>query len=164
MNQTMVGRKRMSLGEGGLALGFSFLAFASIVGIAEAQDAPLVFHAYLAAAASIAPVFAILNRSQARPVVPPVAEINGRPKYNMGPVKIRRRRGDVLGSRRLRGRTPDRAAACLIMNFIDLGQRHARAKKPTNPRVGVISPVNRSRRAEETCASFCWRLLSPRLS
>src|SRR5215211_9481202 len=119
MNQTMVGRKRMSLGEGGLALGFSFLAFASIVGIAEAQDAPLVFHAYLAAAASIAPVFAILNRSQAR---------------------------------RLRGRTPDRAAACLIMNFIDLGQRRARAKKNRQmPRVGVISPVNRSRRAEETC-------------
>jgi len=101
MNQTMVGRKRMSLGEGGLALGFSFLAFASIVGIAEAQDAPLVFHAYLAAAASIAPSSRFSTATRHVPLCRPAAEINGRPKYNMGPVKIRRRRGDVLGSRRV---------------------------------------------------------------
>jgi cytochrome c oxidase cbb3-type subunit 1 len=82
------GTKSMTLGEGGLAIAFAALAFLSIVGAANAQDAPFAFHAYLAAAASIAAVFAIINRYAARPVDPAPQEINGRPNYNMGPVKF----------------------------------------------------------------------------
>src|SRR5215470_12947872 len=80
--------KSMTLGEGGLAIVFAGLAFASIVGAAKALDTPFAFHAYLSAAASLAAVFAILNRYTARPAALPPAEIAGRPNYNMGPIKF----------------------------------------------------------------------------
>jgi cytochrome c oxidase cbb3-type subunit 1 len=78
----------MTLGEGGLAIVFSALAFASVIGAAKAQDAAFALHAYLAAAASVAAVFAILNRFTARPAELPPHEIDGKPNYNMGPVKF----------------------------------------------------------------------------
>src|SRR5215204_6523520 len=82
------GTKSMTLGEGGLAIVFALLAFVSIFGAAKAMDAPFAFHAYLAAAASVAAVFAILSRYTARPAALPPAEIDGKPNYNMGPVKF----------------------------------------------------------------------------
>src|SRR6266545_3144258 len=82
------GTKSMTLGEGGLAIVFASLAFASIIGAAKALDAPFAFHAYLGAAASVAAVFAILNRYFARPAAPPPQEIAGRPNYHFGPVKF----------------------------------------------------------------------------
>ena len=46
------------------------------------------FHAYLFAAASVASVFAILNRFFERDAAPPPLTIDGKPNYNMGPVKL----------------------------------------------------------------------------
>src|SRR6266545_5502549 len=67
MNHVTVAAKKLTLGEGGLAISFALLAFASIVGAAKAEDAPFAFHAYLAAAAGVASVFAIVNRYYAPP-------------------------------------------------------------------------------------------------
>ena len=80
--------KSMTIGEGGLAIAFAVLAFASLIGAAKAQDAAFAFHAYLSAAASVATVFAIVNRFTTRGDDLPPAEIDGRPNYNMGPVKF----------------------------------------------------------------------------
>src|SRR5262245_54724170 len=88
MNQTAVSPKSMTLGEGGLAIVFAFLALASIIGAANALDAPFAFHAYLTAAASIAAVFVILNRYMARDAALSPVEIDGKPNYNMGPIKF----------------------------------------------------------------------------
>jgi cytochrome c oxidase cbb3-type subunit 1 len=81
-------RKRMSFGEGGSALAFSVLAFLSIVIAAKAYTAEYAFHAYLFAAASVAAVFAIGRLYMDRPATLPPLEIDGKPNYNMGPVKF----------------------------------------------------------------------------
>jgi len=80
--------KYMTIGEGGLAILFAVLAFASVLGAATAQDAAFAFHAYLAAIASGAAVFAIVNRYMERSDELPPDEIDGKPNYNMGPVKF----------------------------------------------------------------------------
>ncbi len=49
----------MTFGEGGLALFFTLTAFLSIIAAAKAEDVPFAFHAYLAAAASVAALIAI---------------------------------------------------------------------------------------------------------
>ena len=81
-------RKAMTLGESGLALFFTLTAFLSIIAAAKAEDAPFAFHAYLAAAASVAAVIAIFTNYQNRPAALPAQEINGRPNYQLGPVKL----------------------------------------------------------------------------
>ena len=78
----------MTLGEGGLSIFFTFTAFLSIIAAARAEDQPFAFHAYLAAAASVAAVIAILGRYQDRPAELPPQEINGRPNYHLGAVKL----------------------------------------------------------------------------
>ena len=78
----------MTIGESGLALIFAATAFLCMIGAAKAVDAPFAFHASLAAAASVAAVFAILNRYFDRPAQLPPQEINGRPNYNLGPIKF----------------------------------------------------------------------------
>jgi cytochrome c oxidase cbb3-type subunit 1 len=80
--------KSMTIGESGLAAIFTVTAFLCVVASAKALDAPFAFHAALSAAASIAAVFVILNRYFDRPAELPPQEINGRPNYNMGPVKF----------------------------------------------------------------------------
>jgi cytochrome c oxidase cbb3-type subunit 1 len=80
--------KRMTLGEGGSALAFAALALLSIVVAAKAYEAAYAFHAYLFAAGSVAAVFAIFNRYNDRPATLPPQEIDGKPNYNMGPVKF----------------------------------------------------------------------------
>ncbi|WP_036049552.1 cbb3-type cytochrome c oxidase subunit I, partial [Bradyrhizobium sp. Tv2a-2] len=80
--------KAMTIGESGLALIFAATAFLCLIGAAKAVDAPFAFHASLAAAASVAAVFAILNRYFDRPAALPPKEINGRPNYNLGPIKF----------------------------------------------------------------------------
>jgi cytochrome c oxidase cbb3-type subunit 1 len=89
MNQMTIGAKSLTPGEGGLAAFFALLAFLSIIGAAKAEDVRFAFHAYLAAAASLAAAFAIINRYYPRPaaLLPP-QEIDGKPNYNMGPVKF----------------------------------------------------------------------------
>ena len=80
--------KTMTLGEGGLALTFVGLAILCIVIAAKAYTPEYAFHAYLFTAASIAAVFAIINRYYDRPAEPAPLFINGKPNYNMGPVKF----------------------------------------------------------------------------
>jgi cytochrome c oxidase cbb3-type subunit 1 len=81
-------RKAMTIGEGGLALAFTPTALLCIVGAAEAEDAAFAFHAYLAAAASVAAVLAVLNHYFDRPATLPPQEIGGKPNYHFGPVKL----------------------------------------------------------------------------
>ena len=67
---------------------FAVTAFLCLIGAAKAVDAPFAFHAALGAAASLASVFVILNRYFERPAALPPQEINGRPNYNLGPIKF----------------------------------------------------------------------------
>ncbi|MFZ0423329.1 MAG: cytochrome-c oxidase, cbb3-type subunit I [Xanthobacteraceae bacterium] len=78
----------MTLGEGGLAAALTALAFFSIVVAAKAYTPAYAFHAYLFAAASAAGVFAIFNRFFEHGSNPVPLEIDGKPNYNMGPVKL----------------------------------------------------------------------------
>jgi cytochrome c oxidase cbb3-type subunit I len=87
MPSTVV-RKSMTIGEGSVALAFVALAFSSIFIAANAHTPEYAFHAWLAAAASVATVFAIVNRYYERPAQLPPPTVDGRPNYNMGPVKF----------------------------------------------------------------------------
>jgi cytochrome c oxidase cbb3-type subunit 1 len=78
----------MTLGEGGLAAAMTVLGFVSLVIAAKAYTPGYAFHAYLSAAACVAAVFAICNRYFERSDVAPPLEIDGKPNYNMGPVKF----------------------------------------------------------------------------
>jgi cytochrome c oxidase cbb3-type subunit 1 len=80
--------KAMTFGEGGLALFFTLTTLLSIIAAAKAEDAPFAFHAYLAAAASVWALIAILSHYQDRPAALPAQEIDGRPNYQLGPVKL----------------------------------------------------------------------------
>jgi cytochrome c oxidase cbb3-type subunit I len=88
MMPTTVTRKSMTIGEGGTALAFAALALSSIFVAASAHTPEYAFHAWLSAAASIATVFAIVNRYYERPAQLPPATIEDKPNYNMGPVKF----------------------------------------------------------------------------
>jgi cytochrome c oxidase cbb3-type subunit I len=80
--------KSMTMGELGLAIVLGALAFASLYIAAKAYTAPYAFHASLFCLGSAVAVFAIANRYHGRgPDLPP-AEINGKPNYNLGPVKF----------------------------------------------------------------------------
>jgi cytochrome c oxidase cbb3-type subunit I len=80
--------KSMTTGEGGLALLFAIAAIASLIAAAKAEDVAFAFHAYLAAAASVAAVFAVLNHYYDRPAALPAQEIAGKPNYHFGPIKL----------------------------------------------------------------------------
>jgi cytochrome c oxidase cbb3-type subunit 1 len=80
--------KTMTIGESGLSLVFAATTFLCTIAAAKAVDAPFAFHASLFAAASLASVFVILNRYFDRPAELPPQEINGRPNYNIGPIKF----------------------------------------------------------------------------
>ena len=80
--------KSMTHGEAGLMLVFSLSAFLCLFAAAKALDTAFAFHASLASAASLWAVFAIVNRYFDRPASLPAREINGRPNYNMGPIKF----------------------------------------------------------------------------
>ena len=80
--------KSLTIGEGGSAAAFAALAFLSLVIAAKAYTPEYAFHAYLFAAASVAAVFAIFNRYYDRPAELPPLMIDGKPNYNMGPVKF----------------------------------------------------------------------------
>ncbi len=88
MMPTTVTRKSMTIGEGGTALAFVALAVSSIFVAAGAHTPEYAFHAWLSAAASIATVFAIVNRYYERPAQLPPLTIEDKPNYNMGPVKF----------------------------------------------------------------------------
>jgi len=69
-------------------LTFVALALLSLVVAAKAYTPEYAFHAYLFAAASIASVFAIINRYYERPAEHPPLTIGDKPNYNMGPIKF----------------------------------------------------------------------------
>lgn len=81
-------KKTMTFGEGGAAMLFAILALGFLVVAAKAWETAYAFHAYVFAAASVAAVFAIVNRYFERDAAPVPQEINGKPNYNMGPVKF----------------------------------------------------------------------------
>jgi cytochrome c oxidase cbb3-type subunit 1 len=80
--------KWMTHGEAGLAVFFLASAFICLIAAAKALDTAFAFHASLGAAASLAAVFAILNRYFDHRSSLPLQEINGRPNYNLGPIKF----------------------------------------------------------------------------
>ncbi len=80
--------KYMTFGEAGSAVAFAGLAMFSIVVAAQAYTPEYAFHAYLFAAGSVAAVFAIVNRYFDRGAQAPALTIDGKPNYNMGPVKL----------------------------------------------------------------------------
>src|SRR3954469_20271889 len=80
--------KSMTHGEAGLSVFFSASAFLCMIAAAKALDKAFAFHASLATAASLAAAFAIFHRYFDRPVALPPQEIDGRPNYNLGPIKF----------------------------------------------------------------------------
>src|SRR5450759_2122234 len=80
--------KPMTIGESGLAVVFTVTAFLCMIAAARALDSAFEFHASLSGIASRAAVFVILDRYFDRPASLPAQEINGRPNYNMGPIKF----------------------------------------------------------------------------
>ena len=59
-----------------------------MIAAAKAIDAPFAFHASLSSVASLAAAFAIFSRYFDRSSLLPAQEINGKPNYNLGPVKF----------------------------------------------------------------------------
>ena len=81
-------RKSMTAGEMGGALAFGALTFISILIAANAYTPEYAFHAYLFAAASAAAVFKIFDRYLDRAAELPPLTIDGKPNYNIAPVKF----------------------------------------------------------------------------
>ena len=80
--------KSMTIGEAVLGPLFACMALLCAFAAANGLDPAFTFHASLGAAASLAAAFAIFNRYYERSATLPVQEINGRPNYNMGPIKF----------------------------------------------------------------------------
>jgi cytochrome c oxidase cbb3-type subunit 1 len=78
----------MTIGEGGAMFAFIILALLSIVVAAKAYTPEYAFHAYLFAAASVGAALAIANRYFKRPRELPPLTVDGKPNYNMEPVKF----------------------------------------------------------------------------
>src|SRR5262249_49136457 len=81
-------KKYMTFGEGGSAAAFAALALLSIVVSTRAYTTEYAFHAFLFAAGSLAAVVVILNRYFERSIEPTPLVIDGKPNYNMGPLKF----------------------------------------------------------------------------
>ncbi|MBX3518664.1 MAG: cytochrome-c oxidase, cbb3-type subunit I [Xanthobacteraceae bacterium] len=67
---------------------FALLAFIFICVAAVATTSEYSFHAFLLSAASVAAVFGVGNRYFARDIVIPQELVDGRPNYNMEPVRV----------------------------------------------------------------------------
>jgi cytochrome c oxidase cbb3-type subunit 1 len=87
MNQSQ-STKWMTNGEAGLAVFFSASTCLYLIAAAKALDTAFAFHASLGAVASLTAAFAIFNRYFDHPSSLPPGEINGRPNYNLGPIKF----------------------------------------------------------------------------
>ena len=80
--------KKATLGELALSILMALLAIGSIFIASKAQSPEYAFHAYLFASSSVATVFLIISRYYDRPAATPPQTIEGKPNYNMGPVKF----------------------------------------------------------------------------
>ncbi|MGD0720507.1 MAG: cytochrome-c oxidase, cbb3-type subunit I [Roseiarcus sp.] len=88
MTQTSAPAKGMTLGEIGLVIAFTLLAFLSIFIAAKAYEPAFAFHATLFAIAGAGAAFAIVNRYLNRPAQAPPQTIDGKPNYNFAPVRF----------------------------------------------------------------------------
>jgi cytochrome c oxidase cbb3-type subunit I len=88
MSQVLVPSKKMTFGEGGSALAFVLAAALCLVVATNAYTPAYAFHAYLFAAAGVAGALAVLRFYFQRPAALPPLTIDGKPNYNMGPVKL----------------------------------------------------------------------------
>jgi cytochrome c oxidase cbb3-type subunit I len=88
MANASIAPKSMTVGEAILAPLFLLLAFLCLIGAAMAHDTAFAFHASLGCIASLFAAFAIINGYYDRPAELPPQEINGRPNYNLGPIKF----------------------------------------------------------------------------
>jgi cytochrome c oxidase cbb3-type subunit 1 len=80
--------KYMTEGEAGLSLAFLTGALLCALASAHAVDAPFGFHMGLFALAALGGFLAILKRYEWRPAAAPPQTIDGKPNYNLGPVKF----------------------------------------------------------------------------
>jgi cytochrome c oxidase cbb3-type subunit I len=88
MNAAAPVKKGMTEGEAGTAAAFAVLACTALIVSAKAYTPEYAFHATLFMLGSVAAVFAIFNRYFDRPAEPAPQFIDGKPNYNMGPVKF----------------------------------------------------------------------------
>ena len=79
--------KWMTIGESGLSILCIITVFLSIIASAKAEDAAYAFHVAVFGAAALTSLFLIVNRYFSRGELPP-QEIDGRPNYNLGPIKF----------------------------------------------------------------------------
>lgn len=71
-----------------LGAAMALMAVGAVFVAARAQTPEYAFHAYLFGAASVVAVFLIVSRYYDRPAGQPPQLIEGKPNYNMGPVKF----------------------------------------------------------------------------
>jgi cytochrome c oxidase cbb3-type subunit 1 len=88
VHQQGLGAKSLSVGEFGAIIVFGLLSFLFICIAAVATTTEYSFHAFVLSAASAAAVIAVGNRYFARDAETPQKTADGRPNYNMGPVKF----------------------------------------------------------------------------
>jgi cytochrome c oxidase cbb3-type subunit 1 len=88
MAQSTTLKKSMTGGELGLGIVLIGVAVFSLVVAAKAYTPAYGFHAGLFCLASAAAAFTVFNRYLSRPAELPPAEIDGKPNYNLGPVKF----------------------------------------------------------------------------
>ncbi|TGD98374.1 cytochrome-c oxidase, cbb3-type subunit I [Methylobacterium nonmethylotrophicum] len=80
--------KYMTEGEVGLGLALLVSAFLCALASARAVDAPFSVHMAVFALAAVAGIAAILKRYEGRPAEGSPQQIDGKPNYNLGPVKF----------------------------------------------------------------------------
>lgn len=80
--------KYMTEGEVGLGLALLVGAFLCALASARAVDAPFSVHMAVFALAAVAGIAAILKRYEGRPAQAAPQQIDGKPNYNLGPVKF----------------------------------------------------------------------------
>jgi len=80
--------KYMTEGEVGLGVALMVGALLCALASARAVDAPFSIHMAVFALAALAGFVTILRRYEARPAAPPRQEIDGKPNYNLGPIKF----------------------------------------------------------------------------
>jgi len=80
--------KYMTEGEVGLGVALLVGALLCALASARAVDAPFSIHMAVFALAALAGFVTILRRYEARPAAPPRQEIDGKPNYNLGPIKF----------------------------------------------------------------------------
>ncbi len=88
MPQALPRSKTLKLNEVILAVVFLLLTLVSLLIATKAYEPAYAFHAYLFALASVVAIIAIISRYTSRPAEPVPQEIDGKPNYNLGPVKF----------------------------------------------------------------------------